>query len=55
MFFLIFKEGARILRVNDTKHDAESPSNLDNFGFGVNSESKCDKRDLFGAFLQNLE
>ena len=55
MFFLIFKEGARVLRVNDTKHDTESPSNLDDFGFGVNSESKCYERDIFGGFLQNLE
>ena len=42
VFFLKFKKRARRLSVNETKPDTENASNLNYFGFGVNSKSKCD-------------
>ena len=55
IFVLNFKKRACKVRVNDTKHDTEVASNWDDFGFGVNSESKCDEMALFRVSLQNFD
>ena len=53
--FSKFEKRVPGLRVNDIKRDTENASNWDDFGFGVNSESRCHERALLGVFIENID